>query len=226
MDNQTVCDKFQPTILEGQLCYTLDGALLKKNSTKSGQSNGLFLLLDPDPYHLNHKDNNTDDQNFKLVIHTLAPYTTYESGSYAMATLKKMIGTKNFKQLPDHQRKCLVQKKEECQTQRYLNQVKTECKCTPWALQTDKVGKKYFENKIFSIPQDSRECGPMKENCVKKQILKDKNCLVSCDGLYADISDGSLKKNMVKGWFIVVFFLVGWEMIFFFNTRFPGPATK
>merc|ERR1711952_96065 len=27
-DNMTVCDKFQPTILEGQLCYTLDVAKL------------------------------------------------------------------------------------------------------------------------------------------------------------------------------------------------------
>ena len=136
----TVCDKFQPTILEGQLCYTLDGAIMKKNSTKSGKSNGLFLLLDPHPYPLDQKDNNTGGQNFKLVIHTLAPYTTYEPGSYAMSTLKKMTGTKNFKQLPDHQRKCLVQKKEECQIEHFLSQVKTECKCMPWALQTDQVG--------------------------------------------------------------------------------------
>ena len=123
-----------------------------------------------------------------------------------MTTLKKMTGTKNFKQLPDQQRKCFVQKTEECQTEHYLNQVKTECKCTPWALQTGEVGKEYLENKIFSISQESRACGPETEHCVKNQTLKDKNCLVSCDGLYADISDDSLiresdqlKQNIAKG---------------------------
>ena len=116
-----------------------------------------------------------------------------------MTTLKKMTGTKSFKRLPDHQRKCLVQAREECQTEHYLNQVKIECKCTPWALQTNKVGKKCLENKIFSSRQESIACGPEKEHCVKNQTLKDKNCLVSCEGLYADISDDSLKQNIAIG---------------------------
>ena len=216
MDNLTICDKFQPTILEGQLYYTLDSAVLIGDTTKTGKSNGLLLLLDPDPYHLNHKNNNTE--NFKLLIHTLAPYTTSEPGSYAMTTLKKMTGTKNFKQLPDHQRKCLVQKKEECQTQHFLNQVKKECKCTPWALQTDQVGRECDKAKYFFTCQDFPSCGPEKENCVTNQTMKDENCLVSCDGLYADISDGSLKKNMVKGWFIVDY--SGWIGNNLFHTRF------
>ena len=204
MDNLTVCDKFQPTILEGQICYTLNMAALKKNSTKSGTSYGLFLLLDIDPFQLNHKDSNTGgstegDQSFKLFIHTLAPHTTSEPGSYAMSALKKMTGTKSFKQLPDHQRKCLVQRKEECQTQHFLNQVKKECKCVPWILPTDQVGKGYEENIYIFICKEFASCGLEKKNCVTNQTLKDENCLVSCEGLYADISDGSLKKNMVKG---------------------------
>jgi len=43
MDNLTVCDKFQPTILEGQLCHTLDIATLVDVPSKSGKSNGLRL---------------------------------------------------------------------------------------------------------------------------------------------------------------------------------------
>ena len=42
-------------------------------------------------------------------------------------------------------------------------------------------------------------CGPEKETCVANQTLNDVNCLVSCDGLYADIEDDSLKQNVVKG---------------------------
>ena len=144
MDNLTVCDKFQPTILEGQLCYTLDSALLKKNSAKSGKSNGLLLLLDPNPYDLNNNDINAggskvDGQNFKVFIHTLAHYTTFGPGSYAMTMLKKITGTTSFNQLPDHQRECSLHNREVCQTQKFLDHVQKECECMPWALQNDKV---------------------------------------------------------------------------------------
>ena len=103
MDNLTVCDKFQPTILESQLCYTLDSALMKGYSTKSGKTNGLVLFLDPNPYHLNYKGKNAggfkvSGQKFKVFIQTLAQLTTFGSGSYGMSTLKKMTGTESFEQ--------------------------------------------------------------------------------------------------------------------------------
>ena len=47
--------------------------------------------------------------------------------------------------------------------------------------------------------QDVSACGPEKETCVANQTLKDKICLVPCDGLYSDIADDSLKQNMMKG---------------------------
>ena len=151
MGNLTVCDKFQPAILEGQLCYTLDTAILKRNVTKSGKSNGLLLLLDPNPYHLNDKDASAEgskeaDKNFKIFINTLAQYTTFEPGSYAMTMLKKMTGTPNFKKLPEHQKKCLVHNREECQTQKYLDRVQKECKCMPWSLQNEQVKIRQKEN--------------------------------------------------------------------------------
>ena len=147
MSNITVCDRFQPIILEGQFCYSLSIAKLKDNprkQTKSEKGNGLLLLLDPKPYHLNHADKGAESseigsQTFKVFIHTLAQYTTFGHGSYAMNMLKKMTGTESFKQLPDYQKKCVVHNREECQTKKYLDQVKKECKCIPWALRTDKV---------------------------------------------------------------------------------------
>ena len=207
MGNLTVCDKFQPTILEGQLCYTLDGALLKRYSAKSGKSNGLFLLLDPNPFHLNHKGKSArvfkeGGQTFKVYIQTLAQFTAFGPGSFGMNTLKKMTGTKSFKQLPDHQKKCLVHSREECQTKSFLDQVQRQCKCMPWALQNGQVGKNMWNTKWFSICQEFAPCGPAKETCVANQILEDEKCLVSCDGLYADIEDGSLKQNMAKGWIL------------------------
>ena len=133
----TVCDKFQQTILDGQLCYSLDIAKLVNYPTKSGKSKGLLLLLDPNPYNLNSES--TGGHNFKVFIHTIAQYTTYGPGSYGMSALKRMTGTKSFEQLPDYQRECLVHSREECQTRKYLDQVQKECSCMPWALQTDQV---------------------------------------------------------------------------------------
>ena len=144
MDNMTICDKFQPTVHEGQLCYSIDIAKFKVYPSKSGKSFGLFLLLDPKPYDLKQRDESVgnsimEDQHFKVYIHTLAQYTTYGPGSSVMSTLKKMTGTTNFKKLPDHQRKCLDHDREKCQTQNYLQQVLNKCKCVPWALQTEQV---------------------------------------------------------------------------------------
>ena len=143
LENLTVCDKFRPIILEGQLCYSLDIAKLSKKKTKSGKSNGLFLLLDPNPYHLNAIEKNvkgskTEENSFKVFITTLAQYTTFGPGSYGMSTLKRMTGTESFKKLPTDQKKCLVHNREECQTQKYLDQIKKECKCIPWALGSEK----------------------------------------------------------------------------------------
>ena len=142
LGNLTMCNKFQPTILDGQLCYSLDISKLEVGPTKTGKTNGLFLLLDPIPYQLDsrNKDSNIQmkkEQSFKLYIHTLSQFTAYGPGSFAMSTLKRMTGTKSFKQLPDHQKKCLVHNREECQTQKYLDQVQSNCGCLPWALVTD-----------------------------------------------------------------------------------------
>ena len=142
LDNLTICDTFEPTILEGQLCYSLDIAKLGAKRTNSGKLSGLFLLLDPNPYQLNNTEWNvrgseTGDQSFQVFIHTLAQYSAHGPGSYLMSALKKMTGTESFKKLPDNQKKCLVHNREQCQTQKYLDQVQRECKCTPWVLQTD-----------------------------------------------------------------------------------------
>ena len=139
----TVCDKFQPTILEGQLCYTLDIAKYVGHPTESGKLNGLRLLLDPNPYQI--ADKHAGGQTFKVFIDTLAQHTTFGAGSYGMSDLKKMTGTTSFEQLPDHQKKCLIHNREECQTQKYLEHVQKECSCVPWALQTKQVKRQFYK---------------------------------------------------------------------------------
>ena len=137
----TVCDKFESTILEGQLCYSMDISKLEEKITKSGKVNGLFLLLDPNTYQLHTSKKSVGgskigNQYFMVFIHTLAQFSTYGSGSYWMSALKKMTGTKGFKKLPDYQKKCSVHNREECQTEKYLEEIQGNCNCTPWSLQT------------------------------------------------------------------------------------------
>ena len=141
LDNLTMCDLFKATILEGQLCYSLEIEKLKGKPTKSGKNNGLFLLVDP---KFTPKAISTDryikgiqakDQLFKIFIHTLSQNTQFGPGSYRMSALKKMTGTESFKELSDHQKKCRVHNIEECQTQLYLQHVMRECNCLPWAMQ-------------------------------------------------------------------------------------------
>ena len=143
LDNLTVCDAFEPTILEGQLCYSIDIAQLEKRpATESGKSKGLLLLLDPSPYQIQSdersaKDERNKQQNFRVYIHTLAPFTAYGPGAFAMSTLKSMTGTTSFMKLPDNQRKCVIHNREECQTDRFFSQVEANCSCVPWSLTID-----------------------------------------------------------------------------------------
>ena len=96
--------------------------------------------MDPTAFRLNvsneMKPNDRTDE-FKVFVHTLAQYTAHGPGEYAMSVLKSMTGTESFKQLPDSQKKCQVHKREECQTTRFLDLVRGNCNCVPWALLAD-----------------------------------------------------------------------------------------
>ena len=145
LNNLTVCDKFEQTILEGQLCYLLDITRLVKRSTKAGKNLGLRVLLDPSPFRLNTSSKMRlidQTQDFKVYVHTLAQYTANGPGEYAMSAIKDMKGTKSFKQLPDIQKNCQDHNREECETKRFLDQVQSNCNCVPWALMVDVNSKK------------------------------------------------------------------------------------
>ena len=138
----TFCDIFDPTILEGQLCYLLNVTKFKTTATKTGKKSGLFLLLDPNPYVMKSTDGRiktarNDQESFKVYIHTLAENTAFGPGAYAMHTLKRMTGKTNFYQMPDSQKECQVHSREKCQAEMFLKHVKNNCSCVPWALTTE-----------------------------------------------------------------------------------------
>ena len=139
--NQTACDKFEPTILEGQLCYSLDVAKLQIKPTREGKTNGLLLMLYPNPFPLNiNGDQRQQQGKFRLYIHTLAPYSAYEPGTYKLSGLKQMTAKKGFIELPVSQTSCLVHNQEECQTQKFLDNIHMKCNCTPWSIASNYYG--------------------------------------------------------------------------------------
>ena len=76
LGNITMCNKFEPIILEGQICYALDISDLTRMRTETGRASGLFLLLDPNPQKLNFGGANTEEElyPFKIYIDTLGQY--------------------------------------------------------------------------------------------------------------------------------------------------------
>ena len=123
VDGLVACDQFQPTVLEGQRCYSMDLGKEDVGKSKSGIKNGLLLILDVQEENL---EANTEA---KIYLHTLTPFTALGNGSNAMFSLKKMTGTKSFLGLPDGTKKCQVQSFESCNTREYLKNVHQTCNC-------------------------------------------------------------------------------------------------
>ena len=157
LQNMTFCDKFEPTILEGQLCYTLDVAKYTGKTTKRGKTNGLLLLLDPKPYPMKSTDvkvERNDQESFKLYIHTLAENTAFGPGAYAMHNLKRMTGKPSFYQMRDSQKECQVHSREKCQTGVFLSQMRDNCSCVPWALTTEKSNSEVILEFVYFLSME------------------------------------------------------------------------
>ena len=184
-----VCSPFYPTVLEGELCYAINSTSLTKNKTKEGLKNGLVLVLD-----LGRQDNTLSTQslqhdlqsfNFepeikqstsaKIYLNTLARFTSFKSGGYAMVALKRMTGTDNFLGLPDGQKKCQIETYEACWIRRYVESVQSQCGCVPWALSSALS----LKNPTF--------CSPDQSACYTAVSRNITGCRVSCTGLYADV---------------------------------------
>ena len=150
--NSVVCSRFQPTILEGQLCYVLNLTSIRTNRARAGQKAGLMIFLDQGNTNggreksrdgINSKDeikdldlddSEEDSYSARIYFNTLASFTDTRSGSYAMSSLKKMTGTESFLAQTDEQKKCMIQTQEDCQAERYVEYVQKQCGCVPWAL--------------------------------------------------------------------------------------------
>ena len=133
------CDQFQPTVLEGQLCYSID--LSNMGNSLAGKENGLSLVLDPISFKKDINKNLEKKQEesmllSRIYLHTLSSFTDSKTGtnSYALSSLKKMTGAPGFLNLPAGTKECQDETFEDCNTRQYLEKVRLKCRCHLWTL--------------------------------------------------------------------------------------------
>ena len=126
--NFTTCDKFQPTVMEGRLCYSLDVKNITRTKSKAGRGMGLTLLLD----RINPRS--VVDHNFRIFLNTLDGFSDIKDGSYRMINVKKLVGTDSFMAMSDEDRGCQEKTLQDCSAQFFLERIKQSCGCVPWDL--------------------------------------------------------------------------------------------
>ena len=150
--NFTICDLFQPKLVDNHICYSLNPQKTKKWKTKPNRGNGLLLVIDPGVSLVEHmagsddKPQNDSDAFGGIFIHTLSHFHDYRAGTYNLQSLKKMTGTAQFLGLPNNQKECQTEMYEECVERRFKENVLKTCGCVPWLMASGKkVGKCNFK---------------------------------------------------------------------------------
>ena len=146
------CSMARPTILDGQLCYSINISNIAKEVTKSGGDNGLLILLDSGPSKteeekggndeedVHDKDNpvditpNDEKTSAKVYVQTLSGFSSFGEGDYAVSALKKMKGTQGFFDFPNEVKKCQIEDQDNCRIEEYFRTVQDRCGCVPWGL--------------------------------------------------------------------------------------------
>ena len=76
-----------------------------------------------------------------------------------------------------------------------MNKVETECQCVPWSLSHVWRGHVSSHSGI----EDWVMCSPKGLGCVKTQTRAPSHCIVSCQGLYADVVYKNNTEELLHG---------------------------
>ena len=148
--SKPVCLASEPIILHGQICYKL----LMDNievSPKPGHSLQLFLDTEPATpdahFELSGEDDHhgdmiEDGDHIDLGVHadiyipTLSKLRAEAVGTFSLSDIKQMTGSEKFLEKKDFAKGCSEVDFEECQSQKFLENVQKDCNCVPWQLST------------------------------------------------------------------------------------------
>ena len=131
LGNFTFCDKFKPSVLNGQLCYSLNLSQVTSSKSIVGQQNSLVIILDqPSGFGLSGKEKSLAT----IHLDRIGGYTKNKAGKYHMTALKKMSGTDAFMALSNSEKGCQVESYQDCKTESIFAEMEKECKCIPLKL--------------------------------------------------------------------------------------------
>ena len=170
------CSQFEPIILRGQLCYSLDVAKHTNLTTRSGKNHGLLLIVDPTVFL-------PQDIDLDVNIHfnTLEGATGKGGGRYYLSALKRMTATESFLKIADQSKGCRAEDYQKCQERQYRLAVEKQCGCVPWTL----------AGVPWKGSHESSYCLLDKYNCTANITDDSLDCGLSCTGLYSDMNHGS-----------------------------------
>ena len=136
--NFTACRGFQPSLKNGQLCYSLHLSQVIGSESKSGVKNGLTIVIDqPTSFELTRAESSVAT----IHLETLAGFSDGRAGRYYMSSLKKITGTDAYMALSNGEKECQPESFEECNMRQVFAELQRECKCIPWSLRNfQKVG--------------------------------------------------------------------------------------
>ena len=166
--NFTICDLFQPKLVDTQLCYSLNPQKMQQWKTNPDRGNGLLLVIDPGVSLVEENNRQMTRSSAKpqndldiiggVFIDTLSHFQDDRAGTFIMQSLKKMTGTTSFLGLPNDQKECQTEPFEQCFEKRFRENVQNECGCLPWSMGSGRrVSKFHFkpairpENRTFSF---------------------------------------------------------------------------
>ena len=146
----TPCSLAIPTILDGQLCFSLNVTNLSNTTSAFGQENSLLLLVDlgttmsttkhkslPKLKQAKYFDTSVSEEektSARIYVQTLSETSNFGAGNFELTALKLMVGTSSFMEIPDGIKECRKGNLEECHTASFFARLQEKCQCIPWNL--------------------------------------------------------------------------------------------
>ena len=186
------CDQFKPSLLNGELCFSLKLDRHRHGESANGKWFGLLLVLDPgtavgedQAQVVEHtKDNEEENDKFfaRISLDTLSHFSETRNGSYAITALKQVTASESFMKLSEEERGCQKETKNECEARNFLIEIQQNCDCIPWDLTHEETDIDLTEReRPFCTTKDHH-------SCISEISNKSFGCMLSCTGLYADVS--------------------------------------
>ena len=184
------CDQFKPSVLNGERCFSLKLDKVRHGDSANGKRYGLLLVLDPStavhedqaqvPEHT--KDNEVENDKFhaRISLDTLSHFSETRNGSYAITALKQVTASESFMNLPEEERGCQKETKDECEARNFLIEIQQKCNCIQWDLTHEETDIDQRE-RTFCTTENHY-------SCISEISNKSSGCKLSCTGLYADVS--------------------------------------